>query len=678
MSLFGGESAASQHASSSFSQSSSEDEDAPPASVQQSATTNETHDQDSASSDQSDDPTQSPTDALQGSDSEAQDSSSSSSSNILLSDRPNRYMGNTRLWRKWTHSERTLISSLDQMRANDLSIHLYNTHSLKVQMRTEQRIRESKPWSAKYRWMDVDGANRVKGRYRLWHPRGSWTAWPLPPERVPRSEEIWGVPAEDGDAAFVSKSKEEKASAELEDVLIGTIMSQARERWDAREWADQDGRRFSKKRKRDELAANSVDLSASQPEMPGSPSRAQSGDRDQPMTDDAETGNETDATQEGRLNVTDVETGDEAGPAKDPTQGYESKPVFMANEEREQHILKPIVRSLHADLDELLGVLHYSAPNRHLTRSHIKKLVWQIRRDQLERELQDPGLQEQDFPSQITPNAGKPEYCRDKNAREDHLEQGGQGPPEQDDMMSDSGTSSTDTVSPGLEKPESVNVAEPSMFERKLLRLRRQLKRAEACRDWSEVLNAAATTGWNKEIIHRAAQRCSALFGENMSFTVLKERKLAEPVEKPIQYTPETVPPLPESDDDDSIPVRWDGERHCIFPKCQRTEPYKRVDNLLDHMRRHHNFDAFEEKKDARVGAVHNDGFLVPVMKPTAGRLLYPRKGIGRETFASNAPPQASFRGPRPSHGGGRPRKSQPNKNNEQSMEQSSVEEDDN
>lgn len=42
-------------------------------------------------------------------------------------------------------------------------------------------------------------------------------------------------------------------------------------------------------------------------------------------------------------------------------------------------------------------------------------------------------------------------------------------------------------------------------------------------RDWSEVLGAAALTGWDVNAVKRAAARCSLLFGEDMAFATLYE-----------------------------------------------------------------------------------------------------------------------------------------------------------
>jgi hypothetical protein len=44
-----------------------------------------------------------------------------------------------------------------------------------------------------------------------------------------------------------------------------------------------------------------------------------------------------------------------------------------------------------------------------------------------------------------------------------------------------------------------------------------------ACRDWSEILALAATTGWDQSTIARTAQRCASLFRENMELRCMPE-----------------------------------------------------------------------------------------------------------------------------------------------------------
>jgi hypothetical protein len=49
-------------------------------------------------------------------------------------ERENRFTGPASTWRDYTADERGLIASLDQERAGDLGVHLYNAHALKSRL----------------------------------------------------------------------------------------------------------------------------------------------------------------------------------------------------------------------------------------------------------------------------------------------------------------------------------------------------------------------------------------------------------------------------------------------------------------------------------------------------------------------------------------------------------------
>lgn len=51
--------------------------------------------------------------------------------------RPNRFTGPSSTWQSLTAQERGLVSTLTQLRNQDLSIHLYNAHALKRKTKSE-------------------------------------------------------------------------------------------------------------------------------------------------------------------------------------------------------------------------------------------------------------------------------------------------------------------------------------------------------------------------------------------------------------------------------------------------------------------------------------------------------------------------------------------------------------
>ncbi|KAL8792250.1 MAG: hypothetical protein Q9195_005129 [Heterodermia aff. obscurata] len=155
-------------------------------------------------------------------------STSSSSSSALESSpslplpptRPNKYHGPPSTWRKWTAPERELAASLDQIQAADLSIHLYNAFALK-------RRAGARPSRRKRKHDDNEDATSN------WVPPKVWTAWPMRPDEVPREEETrdW----EDDNPA--PRKKRPKPSSLLNELLVARVLQEAKERFEAREWA---------------------------------------------------------------------------------------------------------------------------------------------------------------------------------------------------------------------------------------------------------------------------------------------------------------------------------------------------------------------------------------------------------------------------------------------------------
>ena len=617
MSLFGGDSAASQDLSSSTSQS---DEEVIPTSAQKSTTSSKDKALDTRNSvdnlNAADPSSNAEIGVSSTSTSESQDSDSSSSG-PALQDRPNRLTAENFNWRHWTHSERSLVNSLNQIRANDLSIHLYNTHALKVHLRTEERLAQSKPWSAKFRWMDLtEEQPEGKPRKRKWHPKDAWTAWPVEPERVPRAEEVWGMPGDDKHEAFTLKKEEQgKASDELEQILTGVVMRQAREQWDARERADEDEDRADEDDNPGRMEEQSEDTGIAYPSPPEKSEFSRSRSRSPRRTF---------SNQDSQPEIHGTGTSNESDVVRDSTEDHLSRPVFMANEERERHVLKPMVRSLLADLDELLGALRYTTHRRLL---HPEAIVYRIKGPAARNPTSEDHGEARDKQTQTGRQAStlKDQFIKPPKSKENNRgqhESGAEEALDQGDTMTDSETSLTDGITSDSEmssdSSDGMPLADGTTFSKRSGNVK-SLRRL-GLRDWSEILNTAATTGWDRHVIHRAAQRCSALFGESMSFRVLKEKDLEKPVSGPIQYTPSIIPPLPKSDNDNLEAVRWDGvSMFCPFPKCaasRNLNQYLDFNNFKTHMREYHDFDPYKEKKEKRVGAVHNDGFLLPIMKP--------------------------------------------------------------
>lgn len=207
---------------------------------------------------------------------------------------PNKYEGPPSTWRTWTAPERDLAASLDQLAAKDLSIHLYNALMLKKAHGTRDQSRViERP--------DAEGG--VPDEFDDWVPPKVWTAWPLPPESVPREDDEgrW----EDGTSLPKDCSVKGVGSSELlGEMLVAQIMRRARKQFDDRESEDQDS----------EASGVRSMKCASDP-----PSKENTNDN-----------------------------------------ALEMKPVVMADDERASQILQPTIRHVLTKVDNLLMGLHHA------------------------------------------------------------------------------------------------------------------------------------------------------------------------------------------------------------------------------------------------------------------------------------------------------------------------------
>ena len=135
---------------------------------------------------------------------------------VLYEDRPNKFNGAPSTWRSWTEAERGVVSALENAQARDLSIHLYNAFAMKMRARRSASARDQDHEALH----SSDNADTFK-------PPRSWTAWPLPPDDVPRE---YTNPPIDSDNTTVSYATEDhRPSAFLEGMIIATSLKLARD-----------------------------------------------------------------------------------------------------------------------------------------------------------------------------------------------------------------------------------------------------------------------------------------------------------------------------------------------------------------------------------------------------------------------------------------------------------------
>lgn len=125
-----------------------------------------------------------------------------------VDERANKHQGSSSTW-TLTASERASAMSLDQLKAKDLAVHLYNAHHLKC----------------KGKWSD-NGEAWSQG----WKPSQNWTAWPLAPDMVPGVDDGPDWAGSDFQQPFLTRHMQEPQGQELQDVLVARVLSKAKKR----------------------------------------------------------------------------------------------------------------------------------------------------------------------------------------------------------------------------------------------------------------------------------------------------------------------------------------------------------------------------------------------------------------------------------------------------------------
>ncbi|MCJ1280391.1 hypothetical protein MMC21_008219 [Puttea exsequens] len=135
----------------------------------------------------------------------------------LAPTRPNRFPGSASTWRNRTALMRDLNTSLDQLLAKDLGIHLFNDFKLRQggQSRPSRIGSEQK-----------DEANEAA----KWKPPKIWTAWPLPPDIVPREEDErhW---EERGGSMKLRRARMPKSSEVMRELLLAQLLRKAKQQF---------------------------------------------------------------------------------------------------------------------------------------------------------------------------------------------------------------------------------------------------------------------------------------------------------------------------------------------------------------------------------------------------------------------------------------------------------------
>lgn len=428
-------------------------------------------------------------------------------------ERENRFVGPASTWRDYTADERGLIASLDQERASDLSVHLYNAHALKSRLYDRHTAAASKPWHNKNRRIKPDNDGTTP-----WYPDSNWTAWPLPAEDVPRKSEGFGkdVLIDNAAEGTFKMPIAWRAGADLDDEVQALMLRKAKERFIIRSKAH-------------------GDVTTRQPSATRSPSEIRSSPPEELPS------RRSSLASEARSNASDGEI--ESAQLDDLTE-----PEFMVDDDVTRRLLGQSSRHVLAELDKLLIGLHTSRQYRTSDSTADTKPTIKPRSQKRKR--------------RSTANETPVPLAR----------------------------IDSDTVEEDHERTLKRDYAKhPSGNHNRYPR------------DWSEVLGIASVTGWNPAVIERAAKRCSALFGERMTFRTMPETAAGKAADRLAEYVPEMIPDFDVFDDveDELEPEAQEQPSYniengfkCPEESCpQRNRLYEKRFMIRQHLRRVHKYD---------------------------------------------------------------------------------------
>lgn len=387
--------------------------------------------------------------------------------------RPNRYRGPLSTWRNWTAAERDLAISLQQLIANDLSVHLYNVFHLKASTRklsgqgTETHTR------------DLEHAEK-------WVPPKVWTAWPLPPEIVPRG---WNVSSWDEEGVRRQRyhGKRDTTSHVLKELLVGYVLKKSKERFWEREREDEESKtqNVKSRRRSGKSKGDSEGLDPS------------SHDNEHTWRVNTSSAHSEAGDDDGQSQI--AQTSPQAERATSPSDRHSDHllnnlvPAVMVDDDRASDILKPTMHHVLARFDSLLMGLHH-ARNAYITQndsaSEIQKDVDEVQQSSQGKRKRNKSRQRRDRP-----------------------------------RIYNESTAESEIDNPADLKPSSL----PGTHSHQIPSSRRKARRSRdpktriGLRNWSDVLGIASMTGWEPAVLERAATRCAALFEEGISFRTLRE-----------------------------------------------------------------------------------------------------------------------------------------------------------
>ena len=569
--------------------------------------------------------------------------------------RPNRFTGQPQTWKGYTAADRQIVTSLDQIRNSDLAAHLYNAHALKRRARRPaEEIAGLENWQSRDSWLKTgselhytDVTDEIQKELV---PSKDWTAWPLPPARLPLVNDGPGSGLADNESShwMIGGAGAHDAGEELREEMLAVFVRLAKDSWDSREPEDENQRgrdraTISRSRSRSKSVMSTRSRrSASRVDVDMKDADGRAANNGAPQDDDEEQSGPGVGKKRGRKSLNDIS----------------AKPAILADDARAQRLIQPTINSMLSKLDDLaLAVrrtrLNHFGRGGSSDRSSMSEFTSGVDSGgSKSRSSSRARSKTSNSPKASTRPPSRATSTRTDDAAKTTTTGKSTSKARKAASISDVTSNESDSDAPkNTTRTRKRGRSESITSEGSASTTRDESGRA-GLMDWSEVLGLAAVKGWDERAIARTAQRCASLFGESMSFIPFEESLTSKPITEPVHYTPSTMPTptvlLASGPSASKRPFFQIGTLRCPYADCYGHEkdfalPYR----VVEHCMRVHGYDPRtndSDNEERTLGGVHIDGFLQPVTsKPgwlghgrsKAGKISKKQK-IGEEESADS------------------------------------------
>ncbi|KAI5304896.1 hypothetical protein KEM56_005741 [Ascosphaera pollenicola] len=464
--------------------------------------------------------------------------------------RENRFLGPVKNWRAFTRQERNIWKAFEIERSRDLSAHLFNAFALdrravrigqlqskdtgKGKAVSSHRSRSPSPTLTE---PDEDDEEAV------FQPGRHWTAWPMPASTVPREGEDMERNADD--RYTITARPDPRPSSNLEECLMSRMLKVARERWNSREWVDEENKKLAQK---DPFTQNQH-------------SQGESGvahnDVYTQVDDSQSVRFDSRVETESGEGLSDGE-GLNAGCSQSHTEDL-LRPMFQTDDEKSYKILRPAARHILTRVDDLLLALHRarasymdiesdkeertdqkqkrkergkhkSIGRKRVNQGDFKSTEVSVSESQSQDQNISQGLKERDNQSRPRKRRQRSKSAQNKSLAVDGEDLRVISGSEDDFAPTSSSSSESDSeLSDSLDPKRMEDVETASDHERtsasEKLAIKYRYDRI-GTRDWSDVLGTAALTGFPLDAVERASARCARLFNEDMEFRAFETGRI--------------------------------------------------------------------------------------------------------------------------------------------------------